>query len=131
MGDIPEPLIDLWTGARICLAPMKAPWELAAAPITLGVSPGAGVSVPKSRGRIYISHAAELLWAEDGADLLGPQAWQRGAGIVPCHSGFTVAEGGATVLLVYHARTYTESAGERHTFTKPLRWDDPGMPSIE
>jgi GH43 family beta-xylosidase len=121
----------LWTDARICLAPMKTPWELAAAPITLGEAAGEGVSVLKRRGRIYISHAAELLWTEEGADLLDPQAWQSGVGIAPSHSGFTVAEDGATVLLVYHARPYTESASERHTFIQPLRWDDRGMPSIE
>ena len=39
-----------------------------------------------------------------------------------------------TVMLVYHARTYTEIVGDplwnpdRHTFVKPLRWDDQGMP---
>jgi GH43 family beta-xylosidase len=38
------------------------------------------------------------------------------------------------VLLVHHARTYTENVGDplwnpdRHTFVKPLRWSAEGMP---
>jgi GH43 family beta-xylosidase len=37
-------------------------------------------------------------------------------------------------MLVYHARTYTEIIGDplwnpdRHTFVKPLKWDEQGMP---
>jgi GH43 family beta-xylosidase len=52
----------------------------------------------------------------------------------PGHNSFTTAADGDGVLLVYHARTYTEIVGDplwnpdRHTFVKPLRWDAQGMP---
>ena len=52
----------------------------------------------------------------------------------PGHNSFTLAEDNETVMLVYHARTYTEIEGDplwnpdRHTFVKPLKWDENGMP---
>jgi GH43 family beta-xylosidase len=52
----------------------------------------------------------------------------------PGHNSFTVAEDGTTDLLVYHARTHTEIVGDplwdpnRHTYVKPLKWDDQNMP---
>jgi len=50
------------------------------------------------------------------------------------HNSFTLAEDGVTDLPVYHARTYTEIVGDplwdpnRHTYVKPLKWDDQNMP---
>lgn len=44
------------------------------------------------------------------------------------------AEDGGSVMLVYHARTCTDIVGDplwnpgRHTFVKPLRWDEQGKP---
>ena len=86
-----------------------------------------------------------LLWADEDADLLDPRSWTKSAQPVlrtcydhgvygPGHNSFTLAEDNDTVMLVYHARTYTEIVGDplwnpdRHTFVKPLRWDEEGMP---
>ena len=113
-----------------------------------------GPSVLKRNGKIFISYSASatdenyamgLLWADDTADLLDPTSWTKLAQPVlttdyarglygPGHNSFTVAEDGVTVLLVYHARSYTEIVGDplwnpdRHTFVKPLMWDEGGMP---
>jgi len=86
-----------------------------------------------------------LLWADENANLLDPAAWTKSPQPVlqtcfehgvygPGHNSFTVSEDGATVLLVYHARTYTEIVGDplwnpdRHTYVKALQWDAQGMP---
>jgi GH43 family beta-xylosidase len=91
------------------------------------------------------NYAMGLLWADAEADLLDPASWTKSTEPVltssperhifgPGHNSFTVAEDGKTVLLVYHARTYTEIDGDplwnpdRHTFVKPLSWDEDGMP---
>ena len=66
-----------------------------------------------------------LLWADENANLLDPAAWTKSPQPVlqtcfehgvygPGHNSFTVSEDGATVLLVYHARTYTEIEGDGH-----------------
>jgi GH43 family beta-xylosidase len=113
-----------------------------------------GPAVVKHGGRIFITYSASatdenyamgLLWADADTDLLNPASWTKSARPVltsnhalrvfgPGHNSFTVAEDGITDMLVYHARTYTEIKGDplwdpnRHTFVKPLKWDDDGMP---
>jgi hypothetical protein len=86
-----------------------------------------------------------LLWADADADVLDPASWTKSPEPVPrtCyehgiygpgHNSFTFAEDGDTVMLVYHARTYAKIVGDplwnpdRHTFVKPLRRDEQGMP---
>lgn len=112
-----------------------------------------GPSVIKHEGRIFISYSASatdenyamgILWADENADLLDPASWQKSPEPVlqtcyehgiygPGHNSFTYAEDGSA-MLVYHARTYTEIVGDplwnpdRHTFVKPLKWDEKGMP---
>ena len=150
--------------SNLYIAPMKTPWQLAAAPVMLtkpeydweirGFWVNEGPSVVKRGGRIFISYSASatdenyamgLLWADENADLLDPASWQKSPEPVlktcyehgiygPGHNSFTLGEDGETVMLVYHARTYTEIEGDplwnpdRHTFVKPLRWDAAGMP---
>jgi GH43 family beta-xylosidase len=150
--------------SNLYIAPMKTPWQLAGAPVMLskpeydwecrGFLVNEGPSVLKRHGRIFISYSASatdenyamgLLWADESADLLAPSSWAKSAQPVmstcyehgiygPGHNSFTTDESGDTVLLVYHARTYTEIVGDplwnpdRHTFVKPLRWDAIGMP---
>lgn len=113
-----------------------------------------GPAVVRHGGRIFITYSASatdenyamgLLWADADADLLDPASWSKSDKPVltsspeygifgPGHNSFTVAEDGVTDLLVYHARTYTEIEGDplwnpdRHTFVKPLKWGDDGMP---
>ncbi|HEV2434420.1 MAG TPA: glycoside hydrolase family 43 protein [Verrucomicrobiae bacterium] len=121
---------------------------------TLGFSVNEGPAVLVRRGRVFISYSASatdenycmgLLHARDDADLLDPRQWTKAPQPVfktcyeygvygPGHNSFTIAEDGRTDLLVYHARTYTKIEGDplwdpnRHTYVKPLRWDDQGMP---
>ena len=113
-----------------------------------------GPAILKRGHRLFITYSASatdenyamgLLWAEEDADLLDPDSWTKSEQPVltsspehrvfgPGHNSFTVSEDGETDLLVYHARTYTEIEGDplwdpnRHTFVKPLRWDERGMP---
>ena len=113
-----------------------------------------GPSVVIRHGRVFISYSASatdenycmgLLHAREDADLLDPRSWAKSPQPVfqtdfahkiygPGHNSFTIAEDGVTDLLVYHARTYTEIIGDplwdpnRHTYVKPLKWNDAGMP---
>lgn len=121
---------------------------------TRGFAVNEGPAVIKHAGRIFISYSASatdenyavgLLWADADTDILDPSSWSKSSSPVltsspehsvfgPGHNSFTVAEDGETDLLVYHARTYTGIEGDplwnpdRHTFVKPLKWDDEGMP---
>jgi GH43 family beta-xylosidase len=150
--------------SNLYIAPMKTPWQIEGEPIllskpehdweTIGFWVNEGPSVLRRNGKIFISYSASatdhnyamgLLWADEDADLLDPHSWTKSAQPVlrtcydhgvygPGHNSFTLAEDNDTVMLVYHARTYTEIVGDplwnpdRHTFVKPLRWDDQGMP---
>lgn len=150
--------------SNLYIAKMKTPWQIEGEPVllskpehdweTIGFWVNEGPSVLRRNGRIFISYSASatdhnyamgLLWADEDADLLDPSAWTKSAQPVlrtcydhgiygPGHNSFTYAEDNDTVMLVYHARTYTEIVGDplwnpdRHTFVKPLRWDDAGMP---
>jgi len=157
-----DPAIEV--NSNLYIAPMKTPWQIEGAPIllskpehdweTIGFWVNEGPSVLRRNGKIFISYSASatdhnyamgLLWADEDADLLDPHSWTKSAQPVlrtcydhgvygPGHNSFTLAEDNDTVMLVYHARTYTEIVGDplwnpdRHTFVKPLRWDDQGMP---
>ena len=150
--------------SNLYVAAMKTPWQLAGAPVLLsrpeydwecrGFLVNEGPSVLIRNGRVFISYSASatdenyamgLLWADEDADLLDPAAWHKSAQPVmrscaedsvfgPGHNSVTVGETADEVLLVYHARTYTEIVGDplwnpdRHTFVKPLRWSADGMP---
>ncbi|RZL39694.1 MAG: alpha-N-arabinofuranosidase [Rubrivivax sp.] len=152
--------------SNLYLAPMKTPWQLGGAPVMLsrpefdwecrGFLVNEGPSVLQKNGRVFISYSASatdenyamgLLWADDGADLLDAASWHKSPAPVMCsaaqdsvfgpgHNSFTVGDTPDEVLLVYHARTYTEIVGDplwnpdRHTFVKPLRWDAQGMPQF-
>ncbi len=139
----------LATPPAILSIPLFA-WE------TRGFAVNEGPSVLIRRGRVFLSYSASatdenycmgLLHAGEDADLLDPASWTKAPEPVfrsdagqriygPGHNSFTVAEDGATDLLVYHARTYTEIVGDplwdpnRHTFVKPLRWGGDGMPAF-
>jgi GH43 family beta-xylosidase len=150
--------------SNLYIAPMKTPWQLAAAPVMLsrpehhwecrGFLVNEGPSVLIRHGRVFISYSASatdenyamgLLWTDEDADLLDPASWHKSPEPVmrscaedsvfgPGHNSFTSGATPDEVLLVYHARTYTEIEGDplwnpdRHTFVKPLRWSAEGMP---
>jgi GH43 family beta-xylosidase len=127
--------------SNLYLAPMKTPWQLDGAPVLLsrpehdwecrGFLVNEGPSVLQRHGRVFI--------------LLDPASWHKSPEPVmrsapedsifgPGHNSFTVGATPEEVLLVYHARTYTEIVGDplwnpdRHSFVKPLRWSEDGMP---
>jgi GH43 family beta-xylosidase len=150
--------------SNLYIAPMLTPWRIAGTPVMLskpefnwecrGFRVNEGPSVLQRNGKIFISYSASatdenyamgLLWADDDADILDPASWTKAAEPVfktcyehgiygPGHNSFTQGENRDDVLLVYHARTYTEIIGDplwnpdRHTFVKKLNWDDQGMP---
>ncbi len=150
--------------SNLYIAPMSSPTEVASQPVCLTVPEfeweirgfwvNEGPAVVKHGGRIFITYSASatdenyamgLLWADEDADVLNPSSWHKSPEPVmtsspahnifgPGHNSFTRSEDDETVMLVYHARTYTEIEGDplwdpnRHTFVKPLRWDDEGMP---
>lgn len=150
--------------SNLYIAPMKTPWQIQGEPIMLskpeydweiqGFWVNEGPSVVKRNGKIFISYSGSatderyamgILWAEENANLLDPASWTKSEKPVltsapedkvfgPGHNSFTLAEDNETVMLVYHARTYTEIEGDplwnpdRHTFVKPLKWDENGMP---
>ncbi len=149
--------------SNLYIAEMETPWQIKGKPVMLtrpefdweirGFRVNEGPSVLQRNGKVFISYSASatdenyamgLLWADADADLLDPSAWTKSKEPVlqtcfehgiygPGHNSFTVDADG-NVLLVYHARTYTEIVGDplwnpdRHTFVKPLRWDAQGMP---
>jgi len=155
---------DIEGNSNLYIAPMKTPWQIGGRPVllskpehdweTIGFLVNEGPSVLRRHGKIFISYSASatdhnyamgLLWADEDADLLALGSWTKSAQPVlrtcydhgvygPGHNSFTYAEDDDTVMLVYHARTYTEIVGDplwnpdRHTFVKPLRWDEQGMP---
>jgi GH43 family beta-xylosidase len=150
--------------SNLYIAPMSTPTRLASQAVRLsipelewetrGFSVNEGPAVLIRRGRVFLSYSASatdenycvgLLHAREDANLLDPRSWSKSPRPVfktcyehgvygPGHNSFTVAEDGATDLIVYHARTYTKIEGDplwdpnRHTYVKPLKWDDQGMP---
>lgn len=152
--------------SNLYIAGLASPTRLATPPVRLSVPEydwetrgfwvNEGPSVLIRHGRLFISYSASatdenycmgLLWADEGADLLDPRSWTKAPQPVlrtdyerklygPGHNSFTIAEDGATDLLVFHARTYTEIVGDplwdpnRHTYVKRLRWDANHMPDF-
>lgn len=150
--------------SNLYIAPMATPWQLGGAPVRLsrpehdwecrGFLVNEGPSVLVRHGRVFVSYSASatdenyamgLLWADEAADLLDPASWRKSPEPVmrsapedsvfgPGHNSFTEGATPGEVLLVYHARTYTEIVGDplwnpdRHSFVKPLRWAADGMP---
>jgi GH43 family beta-xylosidase len=150
--------------SNLMIAELATPTRLATRPVRLskpefdweirGFWVNEGPSMLVRHGRVFMSYSASatdenycmgLLHAAEDADLLDPASWTKSPEPVfktdyehaiygPGHNSFTVAEDGATDLLVYHARTYTEIVGDplwdpnRHTYVKPLAWDAAGMP---
>ncbi len=155
---------DVRGNSNLLLAPMSDPITLGGPAIRLskpeydwetrGFWVNEGPAVVFHGDRVFITYSASatdenyamgLLWAQQDADLMNPNSWEKSPKPVltsvpepdiygPGHNSFTVAEDGVTDLLVYHARTYTEIEGDplwnpdRHTFVKPLHWDQQGMP---
>lgn len=146
------PLANGWTlgGRQVMLSKPEYDWE------KIGFLVNEGAAVIKKNGKIYISYSASatdsnycmgLLWADENADLMDPASWSKSRTPVltsdeeagqygPGHNSFTVSEDGKEDVMVYHARTYKEIAGDplydpnRHTWIKPIRWLPDGTPDF-
>jgi GH43 family beta-xylosidase len=146
------PLANGWTlgGKMAMLTKPEYEWE------KVGFLVNEGAAVIKHKGKIFISYSASatdhnycmgLLWADEDADLMDSSSWSKSPVPVlttdeesgqygPGHNSFTVSEDGSTDVMVYHARTYKEIAGDplydpnRHTWIKPVRWQQDGMPDL-
>ncbi|UCC44799.1 MAG: glycoside hydrolase family 43 protein [Candidatus Zixiibacteriota bacterium] len=144
----PMEMPDRIAAAPVRLSKPELEWEVR------GFWVNEGPAVLIRNGKVFISYSASatdenycmgLLHADENADLLNPDSWHKSREPVfatcyehgvygPGHNSFTVSEDGSQDILVYHARTYREIEGDplwnpdRHTFVKPLRWDDNGMP---
>jgi GH43 family beta-xylosidase len=135
---------DPWIegNSNLYIAPMKTPWQLAAAPVMLskpefdweiqGFRVNEGPSALIRHGKVFITYSASatderycmgLLQASADANLLDPASWTKAAQPVfttcverevygPGHNSFTVSEDGRTDLIVYHARNYREISGD-------------------
>lgn len=138
------------TGRVTMLSRPDLPWER----VRYKVNEAPAVLI--RHGRVFIAYSASgtgaeyalgLLTAEAEADLLKAASWTKSpepvftaseaAGIYgPGHVWFTVAEDGATDVLVYHARDYRDIVGDplrdpnRHARVQVLGWNADGTPAF-
>lgn len=113
-----------------------------------------GPAVLVRNGKVFVTFSASatdnnyaigLLWADEDADLLDPESWNKLPEPVffsnpeldrygPGHNSFTKADDGETDVMIYHARNYKEIDGEplydpnRHTRARVLKWTEDGKP---
>nr|WP_321451117.1 glycoside hydrolase family 43 protein [uncultured Carboxylicivirga sp.] len=137
-------------GPEIVITSPELEWE------TRKYKVNEGPAVIKRNGKIFVTYSASatnhnycmgLLWADENADLMNPEAWNKLPDPVfktndsvrrfgPGHNSFTVAEDGKTDVLIYHARVYKEIRGfelndiNRHTFARTFTWDENGFPDF-
>ncbi|WP_156032535.1 family 43 glycosylhydrolase [Parvularcula oceani] len=138
------------TGEEIVLTEPVFDWE------TRGHYVNEGAAVIKHDGKIFITYSASatdanyamgLLWADEDADLMDPESWNKSPAPLfftneefdrygPGHAQFTVNEDGEDVL-VYHAREYEEIPGgeplndpNRHTRVRVFTWNEAGFPEF-
>jgi GH43 family beta-xylosidase len=153
-------------GTNIYIAKMASPLALAGPATLLSrpeyawekwkyeVNEGPAVLV--RNGRVFLTYSASatdahycmgMLTAGADADLLDPRSWAKSPEPVfqssprngqwgPGHNSFTTTPDGRTDILVYHARTYRDIAGDplhdpnRHTRAQPIRWRADGSPDF-
>ena len=149
--------------SNLYIAPMANPWTLAGPAVlltrpehdweTAGFWVNEGPSVLVREGRVLLTYsgaatgpeyAMGLLTASTDADLLDPASWTKSPDPVfvshpdhgqygPGHNSFTTTPEG-DVVLVYHARTYTQIDGDplwdpnRHARAQVLPFDADGTP---
>ncbi len=159
-----RPLEPQGAGTDIYIARMRNPWTIELPQVSIssptldwevrGHKVNEAPAVLVRNGRVFITFSASatdanycvgLLTAQADANLLDRSVWKKSPQPVfvsnestrqygPGHNSFTVAEDGATDLLVYHARNYKEIEGEplndpnRHTRVQRLEWNADGTP---
>lgn len=138
------------TGEQVCISVPEYDWE------KIGYLVNEGAAVLKRNGRIFMTYSASatdhnyamgLLTADEDSDLLDPGSWVKSPLPVfttseangqygPGHNSFTVSEDGLVDILVYHARSYKEIAGDplydpnRHARVQIIRWNEDGTPNF-
>jgi len=135
-------------GDPVMLTKPEFDWEI------IGFWVNEGPAVLHRNGKLFITYSASatdenyamgLLSIDEDADIMNPAKWTKSPEPVlrsacedkvfgPGHNSFTRSEDDSQDMLVYHARNYTEIEGDplwdpnRHTYVKPLKWDEQGMP---
>lgn len=140
-----------WTlkGPQAMISTPQHDWE------KIGFSVNEGAAVLKHGGRIWITFSGSatdhhycmgLLFADEDADLLSPDSWNKldrpvfatseeNGQYGPGHNCFTTGEDGEP-LLVYHARSYKDIQGDplydpnRHARVKAFGWTEDGLPDF-
>ena len=155
--------LEVMGHSNLYIAPMENPWTLAGPAVELtrpeyewetrGFWVNEGPAVLEHEGTLYltysgaatgIDYAMGVLTASVDADPLDPSSWTKSETPVfvsdasverygPGHNSFTTTPEG-DVVLVYHARTYTEIEGDplqdpnRHACAQLLPFDEDGRP---
>lgn len=153
------------TNSNLYLAPMATPLTLARPPVRLtvptldwevrGYKVAEGPAPLVRNGKVFIAYSASatddryclgLLSADEGADLMAPDAWTKSPEPVfvsceetgvwgPGHNSFAVDEQGRD-LMVYHGRDYKKIEGNplfdpnRHTRVQRLYYKADGTPDF-
>ncbi len=138
------------SGPEVLIGRPEFDWE------KRGIPANQGASVIKQNGRIFIFYTASatdhrsaigLLWADEDADLLQPEAWHKHPEPVlatsephnrlgPGHASVIRLQGSDKAVMLYHSREYQDLHGgeledpNRHTRARQLNWDNDGMPAL-
>lgn len=136
-------------GERVLLTKPELSWE------TNGVNPTVteGPQVLKHDGKIFIVYSAGGCWtdgytlgmltADEGADLMSPESWEKsqepvfsqypeGNAYGPGHNGFFKSVDGTEDWIIYHANPQAGQGcgGNRSIRIQPFVWDDNGYPDF-
>ncbi|MCU4174290.1 glycoside hydrolase family 43 protein [Carboxylicivirga sp. N1Y90] len=137
-------------GKEVVISNPEFDWE------RKGYSVNEGPAILKKNGKIFMTYSASatddtycvgLLWADENADLLDAESWNKSEEPVfftneemnrfgPGHNSFTVSEDGTTDVMIYHARNYKRLRGSpltdpnRHTRARVINWTMDGFPDF-
>ncbi|KJD32138.1 alpha-N-arabinofuranosidase [Tamlana nanhaiensis] len=138
------------TGPEVILTRPEFSWE------RVKYNVNEGPAVIKKNGKIFVTFSASatnhnycvgLLWADDKADLLNENNWQKSPSPVfytnadvkrygPGHNSFTTSENGEDIIMIYHARDYKDIIGHelsdpnRATRARVVNWTPSGFPDF-
>ncbi|MDQ0060167.1 glycoside hydrolase family 43 protein [Paenibacillus harenae] len=151
---------------NLYIAEMDNPWTLRSEQVritkpeydweVIGFLVNEGAAVLKRNGRIFLTYSASatdhnyamgMLTASETSDLLDPASWIKSEKPVfasnpdasqygPGHNSFTVSKDGTQDIMIYHARSYKEIAGDplfdpnRHARAKAIEWRSDGTPDF-
>ena len=137
-------------GPEIIITNPEFDWE------RIGYIVNEGPAVLKRNGKIFVTYSASatdsnyavgLLWADEDADLMNEESWNKSKEPVfytnaevrrfgPGHNSFTKSEDDQKDVMIYHARVYEQIRGNslydfnRHTRARVIGWDENGFPDF-